>query len=221
MLSSLIPSLGPMAMKFLQVAPPVAAQVVFLAPLQVMRKIRAAGTVGSMTPLPYTAMLTNGCLWMLYGGLCQNLTIVVPNISCVAFGAYYVATFARYTPRSAMIPHYIGGASIIASAATLAAVLPTPTAINALGIMGCTVVVVMFSGPLAVFRTVIREKSTDSMHFGFTIAAFVNCVAWVSYGVVINDIYLYLPNGLGLFSTIVQLFLFARYGRRVLPMKNT
>jgi solute carrier family 50 protein (sugar transporter) len=86
-------------------------------------------------------------------------------------------------------------------------------AINTLGYVGVGMVIVMFGGPLATIKTVLKEKSTASLPFGFTIASFVNCVAWTGYGaMVIHDPFIWVPNALGLASSIAQLGLFAKFG---------
>ena len=71
----------------------------------------------------------------------------------------------------------------------------------------------MFGGPLAAVKTVLADKSTKSLPFSFTVASFVNCVAWTSYGMfVIHDYVVWLPNLIGLGFSIAQLALFAKFG---------
>ena len=71
----------------------------------------------------------------------------------------------------------IGAAGLLGTYAA-AALLPHETALNVLGYTGVGFVVVMFGGPLATMRTVIEQRSTASLPFAFTIAAFVNCLTW-------------------------------------------
>lgn len=42
-------------------------------------------------------------------------------------------------------------------------------------VTGTAVVIVMFAGPLSAMKTVIQDKSTQSLPFAMTVATFVNC----------------------------------------------
>lgn len=95
----------------------------------------------------------------------------------------------------------------------IGATMPVEQALNIIGLAGCGIVVVMFGGPLATIKTVLKDKSTASLPFAFTLAAFVNCSLWFSYGAfVLNDAFIWAPNGLGLCSAVAQLGLFAKFG---------
>ena len=202
---------------FLKVAPPVACQVVFLAPLAAMKQFKAEKSTKEVSPIPYAAMTINGALWVMYGLLKSDFTIILPNISGFFFGAYYTYTFSLYTERN-MIPYYAGIAAGIGFCATMATSLETAAAVNAIGLFGCGIVATMFGGPLGSIKTVIEDKNTDSLPVAFTLATFVNCILWSSYGwFVIDDIYVWGPNLAGLIFSSVQIGLYGKYG---LPQKN-
>lgn len=199
--------------------PGLAAQVMFLAPMSAMSSIKKAGTTDKMPLLPYTAMMASGFVWAAYGFLLNNPAIWLPNIPALVMGAYYSYTFAKYVPSGAdWLPstkfvHAAGVAAICAGTTAAALTLDTATAVNALGILGDGIVIAMFGGPLVAIKTVLAEKSTRSLPFAFTIASFVNCALWSTYGIaVIHDPYIWLPNVLGLASAVAQLGLFARFG---------
>lgn len=202
-----------MLTSFLQVAPAVACQAVFFAPLEAMKTIKANGTTGEFPVLPYAAMCLNGVLWMTYGNLIGEMTVLLPNVSALILGSYYVYTYNQYKPANFNMTPYFGAiaggtAAILAVANGLEASLAT----NVLGVCGNAVAIVMFTGPLMAMKTVIDQKSTASLPFAMTCATFLNCSLWVSYGVMIDDPYIWFCNGLGLMSSFVQFGLFAKYG---------
>jgi uncharacterized protein with PQ loop repeat len=206
-------TLSPAAISFLQVFPPLAAQVVFFAPLQAMKQFKKDGTTGDVSPIPYTAMCVNGIVWMAYGALLNEPTIWAPNISAFFFGAYYVHTFNTYKANHVnMTPQY--AAIALAAAATGGVCLGMPEqAGSIIGHVAIGIVAIMFGGPLASIKTVFKDKSTKSLPFAFTCATLVNCVAWSSYGyLVIDDYIVWLPNMLGLGAACAQLALFAKFG---------
>ena len=54
------PLVGPAMASFLSVSPAIAAQILFLSPMQAIRQFRADGTTGPVSVMPYAAMAANG-----------------------------------------------------------------------------------------------------------------------------------------------------------------
>ena len=206
-------TLSPAVLTFLKVFPPLAAQACFFAPLQAMKQFKKDGTTGDVAPIPYTAMCINGIVWVAYGALLGEPTIWAPNISAFCFGAYYVYQFNLYkAPHVNMTPQYAAIAIAAAATGGLCIGLPDDAGFI-IGHCAIVIVAVMFGGPLASISTVLKDKSTKSLPFAFTVATLVNCVAWSSYGIfVIDDYIVWLPNMLGLAAAIAQLGLFAKFG---------
>lgn len=215
--STMAPVLPAAAVSFLKIAPPIAAQFVFFAPLATMKDIKAKESVGDLPILPYAAMVINGVLWVTYGALVGEPTIMAPNFSAMVMGSYYWYTYNQYKPSSMnMAPWFVGCAASIAAIGGIAAMMPQSMAVNALGLMGNAVVLAMFGGPLAAMKTVLAKKSTESLPFIMTLATYANCVLWTSFGaMVVHDPYIWFCNSLGLASALVQLGLFAKFGRAV------
>ena len=204
---------GANAVMFLQVAPPVCAQAVFFSPLATMKTIREKGTTSDLPMLPYTMMACNGFLWMCYGSLVGDTTVIAANVSAFCLGLLYCGVFLKYRSETAATaaPIMLAGSAALA-VASMVTLLPHQLAVDAVGMTGCGVVVAMFGGPLQSIKRVIAEKSTASLPFPMAVATCANCIAWTLYGLLVADPYIYLPNMLGFLSGLTQLALFARYG---------
>jgi uncharacterized protein with PQ loop repeat len=143
----------------------------------------------------------------------NGFVAVAPNVIAALLGGYYLYTFGQFSSQQRMLSHYMTVASLTTAAAAVAAFAPPELSSHIVGLMGCGIVMVMFGGPLMTLKTVIREKSTESMHFGFTVAGFFNCSLWALYGLlVVDNPYVYGPNIVAFVATLIQLLLFARYG---------
>jgi solute carrier family 50 protein (sugar transporter) len=144
----------------------------------------------------------------------MNLTIMVPNVTGMIAGAYYSYKFVQNNSgQFNLTPYYAGTAASIATVTGMLALMPADQAQNALGYLGCVIVVAMFSGPLAVIKEVIETKSTKSLPFPMAVATVVNCTLWGAFGsLVVHDPFIWAPNFLGLSSGLAQLALFAKYG---------
>ena len=177
------PALDPSVVKFLQVAPPLAFQVVILSPLQAIRKFREEGTTRGVSPVPYAAMCSNGAIWMSYGAMVEDPTIYLPNLPAFLMGGYYASQFlAHKPPETSALPVYAGFGSIACACGAIAATQPPESAAMAIGYVGSGVCVAMFSGPLLAIRTVLHERSARSIPPAFSLASTTNCALWTAYG---------------------------------------
>ncbi|KAJ9464845.1 Sugar transporter SWEET1 [Diplonema papillatum] len=204
---------GRSAIVALQVLPPVFGQIVFLSPLVTINNVRAKMTTGDLPLLPYSMMACSGYLWMVYGLLRHDTTIIVANVSPLVLGLYYCFVYLRFRAPTVDVLQPLAlsfAAAVMVSYFWL--VMQPAAAANAIGTTGCFVVAAMFGGPLAVVHKVWIEQSTASLPFPMAVATTLNCFAWLLYGLVIADFYVYAPNVLGLVSGILQLLLFAMFG---------
>ncbi|XP_076439412.1 sugar transporter SWEET1-like [Babylonia areolata] len=80
-----------------------------------------------------------------------------------------------------------------------------------LGIMCCCLTVSTYMSPMASLKDVCRTKSVESMSFLLVIFNFLAAGCWFSYGTILNDMFVALPNLLGLMFGFVQLSLFCVY----------
>ena len=214
-LSEAATALDPSLVKFLQVVPPLAFQVVILSPLQAIRKFREEGTTRDVSPVPYAAMCSNGAIWMSYGAMVNDPTIYLPNLPAFIMGGYYAQQFlAHKNPDGpSALPVYAGFGSIAAACGAIATTMPPESAAMTIGYIGSGVCVAMFSGPLLAIRTVLHERSARSIPPAFSLASTTNCALWTAYGyLVINDAFIWVPNAAGFSAGVTQLALYARFG---------
>lgn len=68
-----------------------------------------------------------------------------------------------------------------------------------------------YGAPLQTIKTVLQEKSSESIHTPTMILNCVNAGFWGAYGIAINNIVIYGPNGIGFFLGLCQAFLCCMY----------
>ena len=209
-------TVGPEVAQALTVVPPVLLQGVFVSPLPAVRGYAAKGTTGDASVAPYALMVSNGTVWLTYGILIEAPTVALPNVTAVALGMYYTHTFHTYKPADAPFAPYVIAASSVASLAIgTALVLEPEAAASTVGVIGCCVLPAMFAGPLAAARKVVSTKNAAAIPLAFTLFSTVNTITWIGYGLlVIDDVYIWGPNVIGLGAAFAQLGLVARYGRK-------
>eukprot|EP00931_Biecheleriopsis_adriatica_P013506 TRINITY_DN114923_c0_g1_i1.p1 TRINITY_DN114923_c0_g1~~TRINITY_DN114923_c0_g1_i1.p1 ORF type:complete len:257 (+),score=26.50 TRINITY_DN114923_c0_g1_i1:22-771(+) len=191
----------------------------FMNPLvEVVPRIRRDRSVGRLPLLPYSAMVSAGMVWSTYAWLTGATTVLVCNSCSVLLGIFYCWVYCSFCPPRADWLPYTRSAHFLAMALTffwcsfLVAILKDSAPLL-LGLTGNAFCVVMFGGPLAAAKTVIDEKSTQSLPFGFTLVVTVNGGIWMYYAVIfLHDFMVFTPNCLGFLLGCAQLSLFARFG---------
>lgn len=61
-----------------------------------MKTIQQDKSTGQLSPLPFVALAANCVVWVLYGILQSDMTVLVPNASGMGFGLYYTYLFSKY-----------------------------------------------------------------------------------------------------------------------------
>jgi len=132
----------------------------------------------------------------------------------------FVFVFGRN--RYNFTPYLGGGLAVAGGAIAAAAMLPAATAATALGLAGCTSAVLLMASPLAVIRTIIKEKNTSAMPFATSFATLLNASSWSAYGLLVaQDYMIFAPNVLGLGAATVQMGLFMKYPSTPQPDADT
>jgi len=193
---------------------PIASIIVCLSPFPTIQRIIRDRSVGSLPLLPYSTMIVNGVLWFSYGLLKSNPSVWSCNGLGLVFGTYYFVNYVKFSPTaSPLLPGtvkqhvQIVGGFIAATLLLILSPVPKDPA-PLIGGVGCIIVIVLFGSPLVVLRQVILTKDASAIPLPFTVATTVNCFLWTVFGVwEMNDVNIYLPNGLGLALCLAQVSL--------------
>ena len=188
---------GPMFFMFMQ-----------LSFLQTASKILTKRSDCKLSPLPFVSLVTNCIVMTMYGYLRSNATIFIPNLSGLIVGIVCTIAYQTFTEETKKGIYLVSGLIII-----WATYFFLNNAASPLGMIGVGLSVILMGSPLATLRTVIVEKSTNSLPFATSITTFLNALSWSLYGVIeVNDPIVYTPNLIGLFLATIQLSLFIIYG---------
>eukprot|EP01061_Rhynchopus_euleeides_P021267 TRINITY_DN3469_c1_g1_i1.p1 TRINITY_DN3469_c1_g1~~TRINITY_DN3469_c1_g1_i1.p1 ORF type:complete len:179 (+),score=47.14 TRINITY_DN3469_c1_g1_i1:293-829(+) len=125
---------GALPVGVLQILPPLAAQVVTLSPLSTMATIRSNASTGSLPLLPYSMMACSGFLWICYGTLTGDHSIIAANVSALVLGLWYCRTFVQHKSQDADVQRPVAIACAGSLAVCLAVVsLERDRAIDSIG----------------------------------------------------------------------------------------
>ena len=76
------------------------------------------------------------------------------------------------------------------------------------GFLSCASLISMFASPLFIIKLVIQTKSVEFMPFYLSLSTFLMSTSFLVYGLLNEDPFIYVPNGIGTVLGIIQLVLY-------------
>lgn len=184
---------------------PYASTVVFMAPIPTIMSRK----LGGLPLLPYSSMVANCFVWVVYGVLIKERKVWTTNAFGGGLGLLYCNEYRKLYPKASsegIISRHLYAVVVIALLTTLLALaLPDRMAKTAVGAEGVALCLLLFASPLATLKQVIEQKSSKSIPLPFTLACLVNCFLWTIVGwFELHDFMIYTPNLFGLLFALAQ-----------------
>ncbi|CAD5195457.1 unnamed protein product [Musa acuminata subsp. malaccensis] len=192
--------------------------LVFASPINTFRRIVRNRSTEDFEPSPYVITLLNSSLWVYYGITKPGgLLIVTVNGVGVVMEAVYVALFLLYAA-----PPLKAKTAVLVAALDVgffgAVALVTRLAVHGssrvvvIGFVCAFLNVLMYGSPLcAMQRSVITRRSVEYMPFLLSFFLFLNGGIWTLYAILDKDIFIGIPNGIGLILGTSQLIMYMIY----------
>lgn len=184
----------------------------YLSPYPIIKRIVRQNTTGNFSHLPYLANFVNAGLATFYGFHVRNTFLMMLNSFGITVSAGFLFTYQQYSPlRMRLLCELLFYTIMILAMCFTAAVLEHHNGRLLLGTVQNFVSVAGSVSPLATLRVVFEQKSTESMPFILVLMNALASLSWFSYGVLLNDWFLKIPNFLGMVLSAYQLSLFVRF----------
>lgn len=190
----------------------------FLAPLPTFYRVCKKKTTEGFQSIPYVAALFSAMLWIFYAYIKTGefLIITINAVGCV-IEIIYLVIYITYCPKKARVFTLrmilllnFGGFCIIVLLTHLLS-KERAARIKLLGWICVVFSTSVFVAPLSIIRVVIRTKSVEFMPFTLSFLLTISAITWLSYGVLLKDIYISLPNFVGIAFGTIQMVLYAVY----------
>ncbi|KAE9604249.1 hypothetical protein Lal_00002036 [Lupinus albus] len=203
----------------------IASFVCFLAPLPTFYRVCKKKSTEGFQAIPYVAALFSAMLWIFYAYVKTGaiLLITINAFGCM-IETIYLAIFITYCPkkirmstlRMILLVNFGGCCAIILLIHLLA---KGDGRVKILGWICVVFSTSVFAAPLSIIRVVIRTKSVEFLPFPLSLLLTISAIMWLLYGVTLKDIYVTLPNIVGLTFGTIQMLLYALY-RKNKPVKD-
>ncbi|KEG12831.1 solute carrier family 50 (sugar transporter) [Trypanosoma grayi] len=200
------------------------------APVVTVRKMEKQRSVGAMTPLYFSAQLASCAVWSIYGVMQDAFGVILCNAIGNAIATYCLLVFLSVARREEKSGHRIANTtykksqttvmiaiSFIACASLLIVCLASvkpPAAKTLNGLLGSCCSVFMLSSPLALAGAIIKNKNAEGLAPLTITFALANTSLWCLYALLKRDIFIFVPNLLGIAACLFQFLLFFMYGQK-------
>ena len=191
-----------------------------LSPMKAVSKARRSGNLGDLNPLPWVFMASQGFVYVIYALMMSPTSWYLVESSGFSFlcGGYYTVSAFRLASskqfrnlESTTYTIIIALAAVLCVASTF---IDPRTRLALVGVVGSALAVCMYGSPASTIVQVIRQKSAASIHLPFVLTSALNSLLWATYGLIVNEPFLWAPIGLGLVFNVILLVLKAVFHKR-------
>lgn len=199
--------------------------IMWMTPVYELLKARKNRDLGDLNPLPFAAVLLNCIGWTIYSILKQDYFIFFSNGTGIVIGLFtcmstiYIlskekATEKEQQQRSLMETLVLAAVSFwVVVALFVGLVYPGATAgTTVVGVFVDIIAISYYAVPLSTLAQIVRTRDASSLYLPLIAVNAVNTFAWTAYGALgTHDITMWLPNGLGLILSLIQLAIIFYY----------
>nr|UJT76393.1 bidirectional sugar transporter SWEET2a [Hemerocallis fulva] len=196
------------------------ALVLFIAPMHTFGRIIRNKSTEQFSGLPYIYALLN-CLICFWYGLpfVSHGVILVSTVNSIGacFQLAYVIIFIVFadTRGKLKMSGLLVGVLVVFALITYCSLEFFDHSMRQLfiGYLSIASLISMFASPLSVIRLVVRTRSVEFMPFYLSLATFLMSIAFFAYGMLLEDFFIYLPNGIGSILGVIQLLLYVYFNK--------
>ncbi|XP_040989111.1 bidirectional sugar transporter SWEET2 isoform X1 [Juglans microcarpa x Juglans regia] len=193
----------------------------FVSPIPTFRRILRNQSTEQFSGLPYIYALLNCLLCTWYGTpliSSNNILVMTVNSAGAVFQLIYIILFITYAEKGRKVRMLVLLLAVFGLLAIVVAgslqILDRTMRWIFVGLLSGASLISMFASPLFIINLVIRTKSVEFMPFYLSLSTFLMSTCFFLYGLFNDDVFIYVPNGIGTILGIVQLVLYFFYSRR-------
>ncbi|XP_074573495.1 bidirectional sugar transporter SWEET9-like [Curcuma longa] len=190
--------------------------MVVVSPVPTFYRIYKNKSTESFDSFPYVVVLFSASMWVYYGILTVDVLLLTINVgACILqvifliMFLYYASSKSRvYTMKLILLINLgISGSLLLISNLFI----KESKRAQITGGICASFAVAVFVAPLTIIRQVIRTKSVEYMPVSLSIFLTMSAVAWFSYGILLGDLFVAIPNVFGFLLGAAQIIIYMKY----------
>ncbi|KAK7337732.1 hypothetical protein VNO77_18318 [Canavalia gladiata] len=194
--------------------------LVFASPMKTFYRVVKKKSTENYEGTPYMTTFLCTSLWTSYGVLKPGgFQIAMVNGAGAIFHCIYILLFLIYSPQDQKVKTAqlvaildVGFLGTVISVTLF--VLHGTIQLTFLGMLCSGLTIIMYASPLLAMKTVIKTKSVEYMPFLLSFFMFLNGGAWALYSLLVKDLFVGIPNLIGLILGLTQVIVYVIYKKR-------
>ncbi len=161
--------------------------------------------------IPSLTTFVNCVLWLRYGVLKFSLSMMIVNlvgVLCSLFGIYKLSTNASSKKNRLYFRNILLGLIVVLLYFKFQLY---PVAVYYCGLSACVCTIIMFASPMAHVKNVIKTQNVKALNKQRLVLGFLVSLSWFLVGVDSRDMFIKLPNGIGMVLSLLQLGVYYKY----------
>ncbi|GMF34620.1 unnamed protein product [Phytophthora lilii] len=194
--------------------------MVGISPLPDFYRIHKTHTTGEVSILPITLLFCNSFMWAIYGYSTNNIfPVLVCNMYGMSTSVVFSSIYYRWSTDRPSIHKIWTRAAFVLAAGTFYLILGSCGATNethrqvasTFGFIAVTINIALYASPLANMKKVIETKDASSLPITISAVFLGNAALWVIYAITVGDMFVMVPNLLGMILCAAQVALYIKY----------
>lgn len=193
----------------------VLAACLFSAQLPAMYFVAFRGApISKLSFLPTIGQAGNFAAWVVYGLFANESAVLRVNVIGCGFAAFYVLMFLIYSTGAARLRIAgMAASAVVVLAALFAGCIFIPQshddAVSALGWAAFGLNTIMYASPIAAVYRALATMDRGAIPILLTLSGLGCSALWGVYGLLKSNIYVGIPNGIGIVLSSLQLLVAA------------
>lgn len=166
------------------------------------------------------ASYCNCFLWAIYGKMAERTQVKICNIIGAGFSLLYICIYLFYEIRKYIIDTILNVIIIISgSFATYRGLFILVDDKDVVGKMCILASMIVFLSPIQLIYRVCKENNYILIPIYSAYVNICNTLSWIMFGILVKDVYVILPNLVGLALAIIQIAVF-KYYKKTYPLRD-
>ena len=193
----------------------IVANLMFLAPVSAVLAARKDEALGEVNPVPFVSIIGNCVAWLGYGFATGNNFVFASNLPGTMLGFWFTLSAVAFASKAQrlVVERMLLSYLFVLISAGWVAVKSTMPAKDVFGYVANGLLLLYYAAPLSTLAKVVRQKSSASINVPLSFMSVVNGGLWSSYGLAVSDVYIWVPNVIGVVLSSVQLALCGLFKR--------
>ena len=190
----------------------VTSTALYFSPLMAVLSAKMSGNIGDLNPIPLAIMAISSVCWLAYGLSIRDPYVTLSNVPGAVATIWYIVSILPLLASNQLVTTQRILVALSAVTINLWTYLsltrkPLGGIQRSFGMYASGLFIILSGSPLSTIGTVLRTRSSKSILAPLTVAQVSNTALWSTYGLAINDKFVYGPNLAGLCFGLIQLLL--------------